>query len=96
MLKKVSKSSARAKGATFAIVASKYNGRYVDAMLKAAQRELKQAGATVEVVRVPGAFEIPAVAAKLAARDMQHAARPAAWVSFSRVRPVMRTTSVGA
>jgi 6,7-dimethyl-8-ribityllumazine synthase len=78
MLKQITKSSARAKGATFAIVASKYNGRYVAAMLKAAQRELKQAGATVEVVRVPGAFEIPAVAAKLAARDMQHAARPAA------------------
>ena len=74
MLKKIAKSSARAKGATFAIVASKYNGRYVDAMLKSAQRELKQAGAKVEVVRVPGAFEIPAVAAALAARNQQPAA----------------------
>lgn len=78
MLKKIAKSSARAKGATFAIVASKYNGRYVDAMLKSAQRELKQAGAKVEVVRVPGAFEIPAVAAALAARNTQHATRPVA------------------
>jgi 6,7-dimethyl-8-ribityllumazine synthase len=85
MLKQIAKSSAKAKGASVAIVASKYNGRYVDAMLKAAQRELKKAGATVEVVRVPGAFEIPAVAAALAARgtgadsrNTQHATRPAA------------------
>lgn len=67
MLKRISKSSASATGVTVAIVASKYNARYVDAMLNAAQRELKQAGAKVQVVRVPGAFEIPAVAAALAA-----------------------------
>ncbi len=78
MLKKITKSSASAKGATFAIVASKYNGRYVDAMLKAAQRELKKAGAKVCVVRVPGAFEIPAVAAALAARSPEHKSRPTA------------------
>lgn len=78
MLKNIAKSSARAKGATFAIVASKYNGRYVDAMLKSAQRELKQAGAKVEVVRVPGAFEIPAVASALASHSTQHGTRPAA------------------
>jgi 6,7-dimethyl-8-ribityllumazine synthase len=78
MLKKISKSSSRTKGTTFAIVASKYNGRYVDAMLTAAKRELKKAGAKVQVVRVPGAFEIPAVAAALAARNTQPATRPAA------------------
>ena len=78
MLKRVSKSSAKTSGATFAIVASKYNGRYVDAMVKSAQRELKQAGAKVELIRVPGAFEIPAVAAALASRNTQHATRPAA------------------
>jgi 6,7-dimethyl-8-ribityllumazine synthase len=82
MLKQVSKSSVKGSGATFAIVASKYNGRYVDAMLKSAQRELKKAGAKVRIVRVPGAFEIPAVAAALAAgsansdsRITHHAAR---------------------
>jgi 6,7-dimethyl-8-ribityllumazine synthase len=36
-------------------------------MLRAAQKELRGAGARkVQVIRVPGAFEIPAVAARLA------------------------------
>jgi len=38
----------------------------VDGMLNAAARELKRAGAKVQIVRVPGAYEIPVVAAKLA------------------------------
>jgi 6,7-dimethyl-8-ribityllumazine synthase len=66
MLKKVKTKTARADGGIFAIVASKYNSRYVDAMLRAAQRELKRAGAKIQVVRAPGAYEIPVVAAKLA------------------------------
>ena len=73
MLKRVAKSSVKSSSATFVIVASKYNGRYVDAMVKAAQRELKQAGAKIELIRVPGAFEIPAVAAALASRETQPA-----------------------
>jgi len=67
MLKRVQQTKARTTGGRFAIVAAKYNGRYVDSMLRAARREF--AGAGVEqtvVVRVPGSFEIPAVAAKLA------------------------------
>jgi 6,7-dimethyl-8-ribityllumazine synthase len=74
MLKPVRKAKARQAGGNFAIVASRYNGRYVDAMLRAAQAELKRAGAKVRVVRVPGAFEIPAVASRLAAQTPPYAA----------------------
>jgi 6,7-dimethyl-8-ribityllumazine synthase len=66
MLQKIRSKKIPASSGTFAIVASKYNARYVDAMLRAAQSELKRAGAMIQVVRVPGAYEIPVVAAKLA------------------------------
>lgn len=67
MLKKVQKSKLKAVGGSFAIVASKYNQVYVDSMVKAARRALLDAGASkIQVVRVPGAFEIPVVAARLA------------------------------
>ena len=67
MLRKNKKLKTKASGGKFAIVASRYNARYVDAMLRAASAELKRAGAaSVEVVRVPGAYEIPVVAAWLA------------------------------
>ena len=68
MLTKVKKSKpSRASNAHFAIVASKYNAEYVDAMLSAADATLKSAGAAeVRVVRVPGAYEVPVVAARLA------------------------------
>ncbi|MBI3882328.1 MAG: 6,7-dimethyl-8-ribityllumazine synthase [Verrucomicrobia bacterium] len=67
MLKKLRTTKTRADGARFAIVASTYNRRYVDGMVRAAVAELKRArAADVKVVRVPGAFEIPVVAAALA------------------------------
>jgi len=67
MLKSVKSKSIRSVGGTFAIVASRYNGEYVDAMVHAAKVELDNAKAKIRIVRVPGAFEIPAVAARLAA-----------------------------
>ena len=75
MLRKIKSNRPRQTEGSFAIVASRYNGRYVDGMLKAATRELERAGAErIEVVRVPGAFEIPAVAAKLAGTTPRFAA----------------------
>ena len=51
----------------FAIVASKYNARFVNGMLAAAEGQLRRAGATrIIIARVPGAFEIPLIASILA------------------------------
>ncbi len=66
MLQKIIKTNFSSRGGRFAIVASKYNSRYVDAMLRAAKAEILRAGGTVKIIRVPGAYEIPVVAAKLA------------------------------
>jgi 6,7-dimethyl-8-ribityllumazine synthase len=68
MLKPVRSRKVRLAKGRFAIVASRYNARYVDAMVKAAQAELKRAGVKPVVIRVPGAFEVPVVAAKLASQ----------------------------
>ena len=70
MLKRVRKGKLKQpQGGRFAIVASQYNERYVNAMLEAAERTLHGAGvATVMTFRVPGAYEIPVVAARLAHR----------------------------
>jgi len=69
MLQETQPSIAEARGARVAIVASEYNRAYVDGMLHAAMRRLEEAGVVVEVFRVPGAFEIPVLAASLARRD---------------------------
>jgi 6,7-dimethyl-8-ribityllumazine synthase len=67
MLKKVKKSKQSGVGSSFAIVASKYNPRYVNGMLNAAVKCLRDAGVKdLVVVRVPGAYEVPVVAARLA------------------------------
>ena len=66
MLQPIQKKKAAAKGGNFVIVASQYNARYVDAMLRAAQAEIRRAGGKIKVIRVPGAYEIPVVAARVA------------------------------
>jgi 6,7-dimethyl-8-ribityllumazine synthase len=76
MLKPVQSKTFNAGKARFAIVASQYNGGYVDAMVQAASEELERAGAkAVQVVRVPGAYEIPIVAARLARAGSSHGSR---------------------
>src|SRR5262245_18266590 len=57
-----------AVGFHFAVSASRFNDAYVDGVLRGALDCLARHGAAnddVTVVRVPGAFEIPAVARKL-------------------------------
>src|SRR5271156_4496571 len=77
MLQKNRQKKIQSHDGKFAIVASRYNAEYVDAMLRAARAVLQEAGAHVRIVRVPGAFEIPAAAAKLA-----HKSRYAAIICF--------------
>ena len=60
---------ANAAGFRFALVVSRFNSFITDRLLSGALEALEAAGATgenIEVVRVPGSFEIPLVAKKLA------------------------------
>ncbi len=57
------------RDARFAIVATRFNDFIVDSLLKAAVRCLRQHGAVdadLEIIRVPGAFEMPLMVDKLA------------------------------
>ncbi|MEX2579814.1 MAG: 6,7-dimethyl-8-ribityllumazine synthase [Verrucomicrobiales bacterium] len=58
---------------TVCIVASRYNAVYTDALVKSAGETLARLAPrlTVDVVRVPGAFEIPVVVEAVACREMQ-------------------------
>jgi 6,7-dimethyl-8-ribityllumazine synthase len=58
-----------ARDLRFVIVAARFNEFIVDALVRGALDALRRHGATdkqIELVRVPGAFEIPLVARKLA------------------------------
>jgi len=82
MLRKIQQHKVRAPGGSFAIVASRYNARYVDAMLRAAKAELWRAAvASIEVVRVPGAYEIPVAAKHLARTAHPLASDPPAFAA---------------
>ena len=57
------------EGLRFAIVASRWNPRIVDALIDGARRAFAEHGvadSAIDLVRVPGAWEIPAAAANLA------------------------------
>ena len=64
--------SQRASGRhAFQIVASRFNERYVDGLVDHATTELRALApnAKIDILRVPGAFEIPVVVRELAARN---------------------------
>lgn len=68
--------SLEGRGYRFGIVASKFNRRISDQLLSSALQAFGEAGVDnhdVEVVRVPGAFEIPLVARRLADSGRFHA-----------------------
>lgn len=60
------------RGKRFAIVAARFNQSVVDPMLESAMATLKRHGvqdADIEVLRVPGAFELPLLAKSLTAGE---------------------------
>ena len=70
-------------GARYAIIASRWNPRIVDALVESARATFLANGvldAAIDVVRVPGAWELP-----MAARDLAHAGRHAAIVALGCV-----------
>ena len=63
-------------GARFAIIASRWNPRITDTLVAGARKTFTDHGVAeeaVDVIRVPGAWELPVVAARLAVAG-QHAA----------------------
>lgn len=65
-----------AEGLRFAIVVSRFNSFITDKLLAGALDSLERSGANgknVEVLHVPGAFELPLAAKKLAATGAYHA-----------------------
>jgi 6,7-dimethyl-8-ribityllumazine synthase len=69
MTKHMIEGALRAEGLHFAIVASRWNDLIVSRLIGGAQEALRRLGANedhIVTVRVPGSFEIPLVAKKLA------------------------------
>ena len=67
---KTTEGDLQVRDARYALVASRFNDYIVESLLKGAVQCLRQHGAAesdLEIVRVPGAFEMPVAVAKLAA-----------------------------
>ncbi len=65
-----------AKGKRFAIIASRFNDFITNRLVDGAVDALVRSGAKdkdISLVKVPGAFEIPLVAKKMAAKEGYHA-----------------------
>lgn len=56
-------------GARVAVVAASWHPVVMDGLLASALRTIEQAGASAEVFRVPGSFELPLAARAVAYRD---------------------------
>jgi 6,7-dimethyl-8-ribityllumazine synthase len=64
------------EGARFAIIASRWNPRITDALVAGARKTFVDNGVgddALDVIRVPGAWEIPVVAARIAAASRHSA-----------------------
>lgn len=64
---RASQAQVDATGIRVAIVAASWHDQVMDGLLEGARSYLSEAGAKVTEVRVPGSFEVPIVAQKLAA-----------------------------
>ena len=73
---KVIEGDLQAEGLKFGIIVSRFNDFITSKLLDGALDALRRHGAgekDIEVVKVPGSFEIPTVARKLAAKGTYHA-----------------------
>jgi len=73
---KVIEGELQAEGLKFGIIVSRFNDFITSKLLDGALDALRRHGASekdIEVVKVPGSFEIPMVAHKLAAKGTYHA-----------------------
>jgi 6,7-dimethyl-8-ribityllumazine synthase len=73
---KVIEGELQAEGLKFGIIVSRFNDFITSKLLDGALDALRRHGAAekdIEVVKVPGSFEIPVVARKLAAKGTYHA-----------------------